>query len=249
MLETLNEIEILNGEQHRILFLDQLDSFSYNIIHLLEELIPASTSIVVVRYDDVRAWDKLLSIGLASSSGLVIGPGPGKPSDYPKIKQLLHGGPSETSVLGVCLGMQIIGELLGFAITNAKFPIHGKSEQMIHVGRGLFKGIDSPMQIGRYHSLVVHVGDINLETLPAYVEVPSDAPIYLATMGDETKQCNIGSMDLDKLKIAIQGHCGQEIMAFDAEGLPWKAVQFHPESVLTPDGKLLISNWIQSIFG
>jgi len=246
MLDFWNTGEKNRSVENQILFLDQLDSFSYNIIHLLEELLPENASVLVIRYDDLNGWDNLFRNGILQFRGLVIGPGPGRPSDYPRIKELLLSIPQAIPVFGVCLGMQLMGELLGLTVTKAKMPIHGKMWSMVHDGTGFFAGIESPMAVARYHSLVVDIFR-TLDSLPTLMDVSKSAPIHTAFFDARTK--NEGSSNLEGLTLKVKGSCDQEIMAIEVDDLNWSAVQFHPESVLTPDGKRLVYNWVNSVFG
>lgn len=195
-----------------ILFLDQLDSFSYNIVHLLESICGETHAIRVIRYDDETMWSDLVLNGLANFSGLVIGPGPGRPSDYPRIYELVEKSKGQIPVLGICLGMQILGEMLGYTVSKAPLAVHGKMRYMQHDGTGLFKGLKSPMEIGRYHSLCIQLDSLTNEAQPTAV--------------------------------SITALCDDLPMAISENNLCWDAVQFHPESVLTPQGNRVIENWV-----
>lgn len=199
-----------------VLFLDQLDSFSYNIVHLLESILGDAHSVAVIRYDDEQAWSDLELNGIIGCSGLVIGPGPGKPSDYPRIYRLIEKHKGEIPVLGICLGMQILGELLGYLVSEAPEAVHGKRRELQHDGTGLFQGLPLPLEVGRYHSLCLQM----------------------------ESRSNKRSVD----GVSITATCGNLPMALSANAFAWDAVQFHPESVLTPQGSLIIENWIKLRF-
>lgn len=228
---------------NKILFLDQLDSFSYNIVHLLQSV--PGTEVIVVRYDDHEAWESLLSANLKTIyQGVVIGPGPGKPSDYPRLIEFLRHNLGNIPVLGICLGLQIMGESLGFAVSEAKEAVHGKMRLVNHSGTGLFQNIVNPMPVGRYHSLCVMVG-LDILEVGALVKITEDSPVkqhsHAASKWFESENSSA-------LTMQITGVCDGVIMAFTAEKLRWDGVQFHPESVLTPAGRLLISNWLSTIY-
>ncbi|HEY2025622.1 MAG TPA: gamma-glutamyl-gamma-aminobutyrate hydrolase family protein, partial [Gemmatimonadaceae bacterium] len=115
--------------------------------------------------------------------------------------------------LGVCLGHQAIGEAYGGRVVRAARAVHGKTSRVVHDGRDLFRGLPTPLQVGRYHSLVVERA-----TLPADLEV-------VATSCDDPT----------------------EIHALRHANHPVWGVQFHPESVLTPDGKQLLRNFLDRV--
>lgn len=226
-----------------ILFLDQLDSFSYNIIHQIQGLVGDHVRVEVVRYDDNQLWDNLSTAALKSYGGIVVGPGPGKPSDYPKISELLARSLGELPVLGICLGMQIMGEMLGYSVGEAPMAVHGKQRMMIHSGTRVFQGMESPMAIGRYHSLCVQIqGSPALDALPCILK-PTSNSLVGRTM--KTKDNIAYCADFSDVQIELIGVCEQLPMAMCVPGLKWDAVQFHPESVLTPKGDIVMRNWLQ----
>jgi len=191
-----------------------LDSFSYNIVHLLESILSSDFRVEVLLYDDLEGWGRLEELAIQRYSGIIIGPGPGKPSDYPRIHQLIRCCKGEVPFLGICLGMQILGELLGFEVSEAPEAIHGKMRLMNHSKDRLFQGIESPMEIGRYHSLCIQLGSVNRD------------------------------LDFSRKENLITAYCDGIPMALTADDLLWDAVQFHPESVLTPNGKRVLENWV-----
>jgi len=131
----------------RVLFIDNFDSFSYNVVHLL-----ASVGAVpdVILNDDVRLQPSILG----GYEALVVGPGPGRPEHAPQmlvvLRAAIEGG---MPVLGVCLGLQAIGEVLGASVTHAPRQMHGKTSRIEHDGSGVFGGMPSPLTATRYHSL------------------------------------------------------------------------------------------------
>jgi len=185
----------------KIVFIDNFDSFTHNLIHYLK-----ITGCEVVLYHHHELFSNQTSI--LESNGVVIGPGPNSPDDAGElmdfIQVLTH---VKMPILGICLGQQAIGQFFGMNLNLAKEPMHGKTSEIVHHGNPLFKNIESPMKVGRYHSLVVE---------------PS-----------------VNSKD-----IKILATVDQEIMSIQHNELPIWAVQFHPESVLTPNGQQLIQNWV-----
>ena len=131
----------------KLLFIDNIDSFTYNVVHLLHD---AGADVRVLRNDDQKMRrDALLGI-----DALCIGPGPGKPSDTPVMLDLVTAAMDEKlPILGVCLGLQAIGELLGGNVVHAPRQMHGKLSSIAHDGSGIFTGIPDGFSATRYHSL------------------------------------------------------------------------------------------------
>ncbi|MDP9023825.1 MAG: aminodeoxychorismate/anthranilate synthase component II [Candidatus Eremiobacteraeota bacterium] len=139
---------------HSVLFVDNYDSFTYNVVHLLAA---HAMSPDVILNDDERLVPELLDrYGL-----LVIGPGPGSPSQKPRMMNVL-GAAIERGmpVFGVCLGMQAIGEALHARVAHAPAQMHGKTSAIEHDGSGIFEGIPSPFEATRYHSLALDPASI-----------------------------------------------------------------------------------------
>ena len=131
----------------RVLFVDNFDSFSYNVVHLLAACGAAPE---VLLNDDPRLLPEILERYRA----LVIGPGPGRPEHAPGMLAVLRAAiDREMPVLGVCLGLQAIGEVLGATVTHATRQMHGKTSQITHENTGIFRGLPSPLTATRYHSL------------------------------------------------------------------------------------------------
>ncbi len=140
-----------------ILLVDNYDSFTYNLVHLFEEL---GAEVVVRRNDEVDADEA----ELLAPSHLVVSPGPGRPGDSGATVEIVRRLASTTPTLGVCLGHQAIVEAFGGEIGRARELVHGKASAVEHDGRGLFEGLPQGFQAGRYHSLAA-VG------VPAALEV------------------------------------------------------------------------------
>lgn len=190
----------------RIAFLDNYDSFTYNLVHYFREL---GVTLTVIEQRELPMSEEQR----AAFDAVVVGPGPNAPEDagnlLMELKMLMD---ASKPILGVCLGHQCLGLLLGMELKMAHAPMHGKVSKLFHLDEDIFSGMQNPMQIGRYHSLIVD----------------SKAPESL------------------KVRVFMRDELGQ-VMAFRHEILPFWGVQFHPESVLTPSGKLLLRNWIDSV--
>jgi anthranilate synthase/aminodeoxychorismate synthase-like glutamine amidotransferase len=183
-----------------ILLVDNYDSFTYNLAHLLQEL---GAEVTVIRNDqiDADAAERL------APSHLVISPGPGRPEDAGATLEIVKRLGPRVPTLGVCLGHQAIVEAFGGEVGQAQRLVHGKSSAIAHDGQGLFIGLPDPLEGGRYHSL-------------AATKVP------------------------DELEVCATTEDG-EVMAVRHRELPIDGIQFHPESVLTPDGPALARNFLE----
>jgi anthranilate synthase component 2 len=139
--------------------LDNYDSFTYNLVSYLREL---GASIEVYR-NDALSLDDIAAMG---PSHIVISPGPCTPNEAGISLAVIDRFAGQIPILGVCLGHQCIGQVFGAEVVQAKQVMHGKTSLVEHIGEGLFKGLDRPLQVTRYHSLV-----IDPDTLPECLEV------------------------------------------------------------------------------
>lgn len=131
----------------RLLFVDNFDSFSYNVVHLLSS---AGATPEVMLNDDPRLQPALLP----AYEALVVGPGPGRPEHSPQMMAVLRAAIDRgMPILGVCLGLQAIGEALGATVRHAPRQMHGKTSHIVHDGTGVFAGLPTPVTATRYHSL------------------------------------------------------------------------------------------------
>ena len=185
-----------------ILVIDNYDSFTYNLVQYLGEL----GEDLAVHRNDTLSLDEIVAMKPAR---ILISPGPGRPEDAGMSLPLITALGATTPILGVCLGHQAIGMAYGGVVRRANRPMHGKTSRIVHQGASVFRGLPSPLEAGRYHSLVV--AD---EGLPAVLEVTA------RTQDDGT------------------------IMGLRHRTFPVHGVQFHPESVLTPDGKQMLRNFL-----
>lgn len=149
--------------KHRVLVVDNYDSFVYNLVQYLGEL---GSEPVVVRNDE-HSVESLLQM---KCEGIVISPGPGRPEDAGVTCDLIRAAAGHTPLLGVCLGHQAIGHVFGAHVVHAPELRHGKTSQVTHDGQGVFASLSSPLVVTRYHSLV-----IDPHTVPATLAVTATA--------------------------------------------------------------------------
>jgi len=186
-----------------VLVIDNYDSFTYNLVQYLGEL----GARIVVRRNDEESMDGLRAL---EPSRVLISPGPGRPEQAGVTLEVIKTFGQRMPVLGVCLGHQAIGLAFGGQVVRAPLPIHGKTSTVEHNGAGVFAGISTAFQAGRYHSLVVADTD-----LPADLEVTARSREDGLVMG------------LRHRTLRIHG------------------VQFHPESVLTNEGRRILRNFLE----
>ena len=194
----------------KILVFDNYDSFTYNLVHLVEKITHEKVDVYrndEISLEQVNDYDKI-----------ILSPGPGIPSEAGLLLPLIKQYAATKSILGVCLGHQAIGEAFGGTLTNLSKVYHGVTTPITKVaGVGHPKRVAHPVlenltetiEVGRYHSWI-----ISNENFPAELEVTAT--------------------DDNGYIMALQHK------AFDVQG-----VQFHPESVLTPDGETMLRNWLK----
>ena len=146
-----------------ILVIDNYDSFTYNLVQYLGEL---GADPVVRRNDAIAVED----IGGLAPSAIVISPGPGTPADAGITIPTIRRWGAEIPILGVCLGHQAIGEAYGARVVRATRVMHGKTSRIIHDSTGLFAGLPNPLEVMRYHSLIVERGSV-----PNTLEITAEA--------------------------------------------------------------------------
>lgn len=183
-----------------ILLIDNYDSFTYNLVQVLEGL---DQEVKVFRNDSID----IPGIESLAPSALMISPGPGAPCRAGvSIEAIRHFG-IRMPVIGVCLGHQAIGEAYGGKVIRAGRIMHGKTSMVFHDGRTIFQGMSNPFEAIRYHSLIV-----DRESIPDCLEISA---------------------------FTEEG----EIMGLRHREYPVEGVQFHPESILTLEGPLLLKNF------
>ncbi len=132
----------------RLLLVDNYDSFTYNLEHYL---VLAGATVDTIRRDMIRIGD----IWSGRWDGVVLSPGPQRPRDTGLLLPLLESAPPDFPILGICLGMQAMGETTGMELVRAPLPVHGKTSLVRHSGQGIFTDIPDPMTVMRYHSLIL----------------------------------------------------------------------------------------------
>jgi anthranilate synthase component 2 len=191
----------------KILVFDNYDSFTYNLVHLVEKITHEKVAVFrndQIELDEIKIYDKI-----------ILSPGPGLPSEAGLLLPLIREYASSKSILGVCLGHQAIGEAFGGKLLNLSTVFHGVStpvsirSERTGTRSSLYNGLPDSIMVGRYHSWV-----LSDEGLPGDLEVTA-------------RDVNGFIMGLQHLNYDVQG------------------VQFHPESVLTPEGETIIRNWLK----
>jgi anthranilate synthase component 2 len=190
----------------KILIFDNYDSFTYNLVHVVEKIIHGKT--------DVYRNDKISLEKINEYDKIILSPGPGLPSESGLLLPLIKEYASSKSILGVCLGQQAIAEVFGGKLINLKEVYHGVATKVkveparIKSENDIFKDLPDELEVGRYHSWIVAN-----ENFPGDLEITAkDENGFIMALRHKT---------------------------FDVQG-----VQFHPESVLTPDGEKMMRNWL-----
>jgi len=147
-----------------ILVIDNYDSFTYNLVHLVAG---SGVDVRVVRNDEMTCDD----VAAAAPEGILVSPGPGRPAEAGITEDVIRRFGPTVPVLGVCLGHQAIGETFGGTVVHAPSLMHGKTSLIRHDGRTIFAGVDQDFVATRYHSLVV-----DRATLPAELEITAETP-------------------------------------------------------------------------
>ncbi|MDG4946476.1 aminodeoxychorismate/anthranilate synthase component II [Weeksellaceae bacterium KMM 9713] len=184
-----------------LLILDNYDSFTYNLVQMVEDILGREVN--VIKNDEIALKD------LEQFDKIILSPGPGIPQEAGRLLEVIKNYENRIPILGVCLGHQAIAEAFGANLKQLDSVKHGVFSQILETDdENLFRNIDLPLQVGRYHSWVVDE-----------VDFPTD------------------------LKITSKDEFGN-IMSLKHENYPISGVQFHPESILTPQGKLILKNWL-----
>ncbi|MBQ2179401.1 MAG: aminodeoxychorismate/anthranilate synthase component II [Prevotella sp.] len=184
----------------KIVIIDNYDSFTYNLAHLVREL---GAEVTVLRNDQFEMSE------LEPFSKIILSPGPGIPSEAGLLLDVIRAYAGRKPILGVCLGHQAIGEVFGAKLVNLDDVYHGVATEGTQFGNDeIFSGLPNRITMGRYHSWVVA-----RDGFPDCLEVTAESD--------------------DK-----------QIMALRHREYNIRGIQFHPESVLTPDGRKMLQNWL-----
>ena len=184
-----------------ILMIDNYDSFTYNLVQYLGQL----GEEVAVRRNDAVTLDEIEEM---RPGAIFLSPGPGSPERAGLTVDVIKRFHTAVPIMGICLGHQAIGYAFGADVVRADRLMHGKTSGIINDGRTIFKGLTSPFEAGRYHSLI-----LRRETIPPCLEVSAET---------------------------AEG----EVMGVRHHDYPVEGIQFHPESILTPNGKKIIKNFL-----
>jgi anthranilate synthase/aminodeoxychorismate synthase-like glutamine amidotransferase len=187
----------------RLLLIDNYDSFTYNLV---QAFLVLGAEVRVYRNDAIT----LEEARALAPTHLCISPGPGTPRHAGISMAMIDAFAGHIPVFGVCLGHQSIVECFGGRVVRAGRLMHGKTSAIEHDRCGLFTGLEAPIEVGRYHSLIAAP-----ESMPATLRVTA-----------RTRE--------------------QEIMGVRHERLNVEGVQFHPESVLTPQGPAMMANFLRT---
>ena len=190
----------------KVLLIDNYDSFTYNLVHYLEEL---DCEVTVLRNDS----SALNELDLSMFHGLVLSPGPGLPENNGILVDIASKALGTIPLLGVCLGMQALGILAGSSLYNRNCVMHGRTAKLQKVANDgiLLNGVKS-LTVGLYHSWAVKTEGLGPQWKVCAVALDDDAPMVIENIADH---------------------------AF--------GVQFHPESILTNQGKLMMKNWVDYV--
>ena len=186
----------------KLLVIDNYDSFTYNLVQLFGEM--DGIDVVVKRNDEISI-DEIRKLG---PDRICISPGPGRPENAGVSSELIREFGQTIPILGVCLGHQCIAQVFGGEVVRAEKLMHGKTSQIHHQNRGVFKDLAEPLEATRYHSLIV-----KRDSVP------------------------------DALQITAETDEG-EIMGLEHKKFPIHGVQFHPESILTGEGRRILRNFL-----
>ena len=140
------------------LMIDNYDSFVYNLVRYLEEL---NENVMVKRNDEITIEE----IEAINPEGIILSPGPKAPKDVTFCLDIIDRFKGEIPILGICLGHQCIGHYFNCKVEKGSYPVHGKVASIIHDGQGVFKGIKNPLNVTRYHSLVVKKDELKNELI------------------------------------------------------------------------------------
>ena len=190
----------------KIVIIDNYDSFTYNLAHLIKEL---GAEVTVYRNDQPEVQSLIDNANNIEFDKIVLSPGPGIPSEAGLLLDVIRTFAGKKPILGVCLGHQAIAEVFGAKLINLSDVFHGVATVGTQLGNDIvFSGLPMSIVMGRYHSWVV-----SRDNFPECLEITAESE-------------------------------GGHIMALRHKEYDIHGIQFHPESVLTPDGRKMINNWL-----
>ena len=212
-----------------ILLIDNYDSFTWNLVQRLGEIDPTlepGKDLLVVRHDAITPDEAAAIDDGNGPTHVIISPGPCTPNEAGVSSEMIEHFAGKIPVLGVCLGHQCMADINGMIVERHPLLMHGKTSEIMHDGKGLFVGVQTPAVVARYHSLVVR-----RDSIPA-LEIDQDGWEVSASCFDE-----------------IEGQQVEVVMGLrrvwaDASKAPLEGVQFHPESFMTPQGTQMLANFL-----
>ena len=187
-----------SGTPARVLVIDNIDSFVYNLVQYVGEL---GAEPIVVRNNEVTVAEALA----LNPNGVLLSPGPGRPEDAGILCESISAFAGKVPVFGVCLGHQAIGHVYGANVVRAPELLHGKTSMVKHTGTGVFTGIESPVQATRYHSLIVERA-----TLPAHLIVTAETDDGMI-MGMRHRDFDVEGVQFHPESILT--NCGHQMIA------------------------------------
>lgn len=199
---TNNQQQTTNNQQPKILVFDNYDSFTYNLVQMIEQIIEGQVDVFrndQIALEDIEQYDKI-----------ILSPGPGIPEEAGILLEVIKKYAPTKSIFGVCLGQQAIAEAFGGSLINLSQIFHGVATETKQIAEhSIFNDLPKTLEVGRYHSWAVN---------------PEDFP----------KDLEITSVDEHGM-----------IMSLKHKTYDLHAVQYHPESILTPNGKKILENFIK----
>lgn len=212
-----------------ILLIDNYDSFTWNLVQRLGELdrtLEPGRDLVVVRHDEITPAQADRLDGGKGPTHVIISPGPCTPNEAGVSGDIIAHYAGRVPLLGVCLGHQCMADINGMIVERHPLLMHGKTSSIVHDGRGVFEGVTTPTSVARYHSLIVR-----RESVPALL--PGED-------GWEVSASCFDEIDSERIEVVM----GLRRVWGDPAMQPLEGVQFHPESFMTPEGVIMLWNFL-----
>lgn len=214
-----------------ILLIDNYDSFTWNLVQRLGELDPnldPDRDLMVVRNDKITPEEAERIDGGKGPTHVIISPGPCSPKEAGVSSAMITRFAGRVPVLGVCLGHQCMGDVHGMTVARHVHPMHGKTSEIHHDGKGLYAGMSNPFTATRYHSLVVLA-----ETVPK-LEKGKDGWEVSSWVDEDDERGGTRRVVMGLRRVWA-----------DVKKSPMEGVQYHPESFLTLEGPRLLKNFLE----